>query len=207
MKKRIKTTKPKSILKSARLSPLLLAVGAAIVLAFAVVASAHQPKSNALVPCDKGVNCGPPSAGPPTPSGSPNPSPTPPGPNPTSGSGVAAGGSSTECKLTKPFFFFFPPWWEYLQGTHIDYPNQCIPTFKFPDDVAAVLLAAIDMLLRLAGFVAAIAIIISGAQFVFSGGNPERAVNARWRMYNALIGLAIVSVATAVVTFIGKQLS
>ena|SRR5579859_6515258 len=123
-----------------------------------------------------------------------------------------------KCPLPKPFFFFFPPWWEYLNGTEVIVPGpgkvgatkdilQCIPAFAFPDGFLGISLAILDMLLRLAGFVAIISIIIAGAMYIFSGGNPEKAASARWRLYNSLIGLAIVAVATAVVTFIGKQLA
>lgn len=114
--------------------------------------------------------------------------------------------SQTTSQCSIPFFFFFPPWYEYLT-LEPDNLGQCsVKNFSL-SDIWKVVLAIVDMLLRLAGFVAVISIIIAGAQYIFSGGNPEKAAAARWRLYNSLIGLAIVAVATAVVTFIGKQLT
>jgi hypothetical protein len=100
-----------------------------------------------------------------------------------------------KCDLPKPHFFFLPPWWEFMPGK-LDPLMECSPT-----------LAILDMLLRLAGFVAVISIIIAGFQHQFTMGSPEKASAARHRLYNSLIGLAIALVATAAVTFIGNQLT
>jgi hypothetical protein len=104
----------------------------------------------------------------------------------------------------KPFFFFIPPWWAYLETT--DTPLGCKINFDPPGDLWLVGLAVLDMLLRLAGFLAVISIIIAGVSHIFSGGNPEKAASARKRLYNSLIGLAIALIATAFVTFIGRRL-
>lgn len=103
-------------------------------------------------------------------------------------------------------FFFLPTWWEYLKLS-TDSIGQCSPVFTFPNDLLLVGLAILDMLLRLAGFVAVVSIMIAGAQHLFTAGNPEKAASARKRIYNSLIGLAIALVATGVVTFIGNQVA
>ena len=103
-------------------------------------------------------------------------------------------------------FFFFPPWWEYLDRT-TDALGQCAPAFAFPGDIWAVGLAIIDMLLRLAGFVAVVAIIIAGVRYMGAGGNPEKAASARKGLYNGLLGLVIALTATAIVAFIGNSLA
>src|SRR4051812_6745564 len=104
------------------------------------------------------------------------------------------------------FFNFLPHWWEYLTVAP-DPLNQCSPVFNFPNDVLAVALAMIDILLRIAGFVAVISIILAGFQHLFTGGNPENAANARKRLLYAILGLLIAMLATAVVTFLGNQLT
>ncbi|HET7827354.1 MAG TPA: hypothetical protein VFK97_00605 [Candidatus Saccharimonadales bacterium] len=104
-------------------------------------------------------------------------------------------------------FFFLPPWWEYLKNSTTDALGQCSPTFNFPNDLWLVGLAILDMLLRLAGFVAVISIIIAGIQHQFTMGDPQKAAAARRRLYNSLIGLAIALIATAAVTFIGNELT
>ncbi len=112
--------------------------------------------------------------------------------------------AATTCAHT---FFFFPSWWEYL--TPQPDPNSippCSVTFSPPGDFLAVGLAILDMLLRLAGFAAVIAIIIAGVEHLFSGGDPQKAAAARSRLWNSIIGLAIAMTATAIVAFIGRQL-
>lgn len=116
---------------------------------------------------------------------------------------VAPGAS---CPISHHSFFFLPPWWEYLNGAG-DALGQCSPAFSFPGSILPVGLAVLDMLLRVAGFIAVISIMIAGTQYLFAGGNPEKAAGARSRLYNSLIGLAIALTATAFVTFIGHQLT
>lgn len=114
----------------------------------------------------------------------------------------AASVSTTACP--KSNFFFIPPWYEYLD-LHSD-AGGCTPTFNFPDDILPVGLAIVDMLVRLAGFVAIVSIIIAGVTYVTAGGVVDKTATAKRRIYNSLAGLAIVSVAAGVVAFIGNKL-
>jgi len=102
-------------------------------------------------------------------------------------------------------FFFLPPWWEYLNGAY-DQLGKCSPSVSFPHVVLPIGLALIDIMIRVAGLVAIVSIIIAGIGYVTSGGNAENAAKARGRIYNALIGLAIVFVAAGLVAFIGNSL-
>jgi hypothetical protein len=103
-------------------------------------------------------------------------------------------------------FFFFPHWWKYITTSTVDSSGKCVPTLVFPNDIPAVGLAILDMLLRAAGLVAIISIIAAGVIYITASGNPEKAASARKRIYNSLIGLAIVFIAAAVVAFIGNSL-
>lgn len=105
-------------------------------------------------------------------------------------------------------FFFLPPWWQYLPegSVELDALGQCVPTFIFPDHLLPIGLAVLDMLLRVAGFLAVISIIVSGLMYILASGNPEKAASARGRIYNSFIGLAIALTATAIVTFLGRSL-
>ncbi|MEK7561349.1 MAG: hypothetical protein AAB541_00605 [Patescibacteria group bacterium] len=98
-------------------------------------------------------------------------------------------------------FFFFPSWWEYLKTG-----PDCSIIFKFPNDILPVSLAIVDMLLRVAGLVAIVSIIIAGVAYITAGGAVEKTASARKRIYNALIGLAIVAIASGFVAFIGNSL-
>lgn len=111
-----------------------------------------------------------------------------------------------KCTLPPSTFFFLPPWWEYLNGA-TDEIGQCSPAVNFPHVILPIGLAILDILIRLAGFVAIVSIIIAGVGYITSSGNPEKAASARKRIYNALIGLAIVFIAAGAVAFIGNSLS
>jgi hypothetical protein len=102
-------------------------------------------------------------------------------------------------------FFFLPPWWEYINPGKISADCNNI-IFSFPGDLLAVGLAIVDMLLRIAGLVAIVSIIIAGVSYITSGGMVEKAASARKRIYNSLIGLAIVAIASGFVAFIGNTL-
>lgn len=102
-------------------------------------------------------------------------------------------------------FFFIPNWWEYLPNQPS--PPNCNVTINFPGDILAIGLAILDMLLRIGGFVAVISIIIAGVQYITSSGSTDNTTNARKRLTNSLIGLAIVLIASGVVAFIGNTTS
>jgi hypothetical protein len=101
-------------------------------------------------------------------------------------------------------FFFLPSWWEFLPKQPS--PPICNISFTFPGDILSIGLAILDMLLRVGGFVAVISIIVAGVQYIMASGNPEKGASARKRLTNSLIGLAIVLIATGVVSFIGNQI-
>lgn len=113
---------------------------------------------------------------------------------------------SAAAACQKNGFFFLPTWWEYLKTT-TDKLGQCKVIVNFPGDLLLVGLAVLDILLRVAGFVAVVAIITAGIQYLFTGGNPEKAASARKRLLTALIGLLIALTATAAISFIGRGLA
>jgi hypothetical protein len=119
--------------------------------------------------------------------------------------GIFFAAAGDACNLPVHYFFFLPSWWEYLNG-QVNTGGVCEIDFAFPGDIWLVGLAILDILLRIAGFVAVVSIIIAGAQLITSEGNAEKATSARNRLMNALIGLAIAVIAAAVVTFVGKSL-
>jgi hypothetical protein len=107
---------------------------------------------------------------------------------------------------TSNFFFFLPPWYEFLSLAP-DSSGVCtVQNFTFPTDLLPVGLAILDDLIRLAGFAAIISIIVAGVSYITASGNPEKAASARRRIYNSLIGLAIAFVAAGVVAFIGNSI-
>lgn len=103
-------------------------------------------------------------------------------------------------------FFGLPHWWEYMGKGVRDGLNQCTPRFNDLSDIFPIGLAVLDILLRVAGFLAVISIIIAGVEYIIAVGNPEKITSARKRAINSLVGLGIALVATATVSFIGRSL-
>lgn len=97
-----------------------------------------------------------------------------------------------------------PTWYKYLGGDSSD--GRCVPVFTIPDDIGAVLLAVFEILLRIGALVAVGFIIYAGFQLILAQGEPERIKGARSTIINALIGLIITILATAVVNLIARNI-
>jgi hypothetical protein len=116
-----------------------------------------------------------------------------------------AGVVGQACALKGTSFLGIPHWWKYLGGKW-DQVGACSPDFKFPSDTWLIGLAIIDILLFVAGLIAVVMIIIAGINYITSMGNSDKAVAARKKITNALIGLGIILISSATVSFIGKSL-
>ena len=101
-------------------------------------------------------------------------------------------------------FFGFPHWWKYIKTGNYDGLGNCAPTVHFPDGIWVIAFAIIDMLLYLAGLVAVISIVIAGISYITAAGSADKITASRKRIVNSLLGLAIVVIASAVVSFIGN---
>ena len=108
------------------------------------------------------------------------------------------------------FFLRFPTWYQYLDDD-VTVGGKCTVKFAFPGDLARVVLALVEIMLRIGGLVAVGFIIYGGFQYILSqgdvgAGNVPKNTIARHTIINALIGLVIASIATFLVQFIGNQL-
>lgn len=97
-----------------------------------------------------------------------------------------------------------PTWYKYIDGTQTK--NGCDLVFEFPNDLGAIGLAVIEILLRIGTFAAVAFVIYGGFLFLTSQGEPDKAASARKTIINAVIGLVITLFATGIVSFIGGQL-
>ncbi len=107
----------------------------------------------------------------------------------------------------KGSFFSFPTWYKYLEGftSTVDGTEVCTPQIKGINDFWLIGLAIVEILLRIAILAAIIFVMMGGLKYVTSRGNPEKLGQAKTSIVDALIGLAIAIIATAVVGFIGGQ--
>ncbi len=120
-------------------------------------------------------------------------------------------------------FFGLEPWYNFMPSSEIrpkNDPNdscgiKCFNIFTQGDkndcgetasDVPGVLLAIVDDLLRIAGIVAIVFVIMGSFEYAGSRGNSEKAASAQSTIISALTGLAVALVAVALVSFIGNKL-
>lgn len=99
-------------------------------------------------------------------------------------------------------FFGFPHWYDYLQLGG----NCQVQNFQVPGDLVLVALALVDILIHIAGLAAVFFVIFGGIQYATSQGNPDATAKAQSTIVNALIGLALVIIAIATISFIGSKL-
>lgn len=128
------------------------------------------------------------------------------------GSGVAsaAGDACGKPKLLG----IFVPWYQYLKIGKDKVTGECgvsggfqlLPGGGQSSDLLMVGLAVVDDLIRLAGLIAVVFVVMGGIQYTTSQGNPDATAKAQSTVVNALVGLAISIVAVAFVAFIGRQI-
>lgn len=119
--------------------------------------------------------------------------------------------SSANCGQSSSGFLGFPTWYKYLSPTYYasdpdgDGPliAGCNLDVKFPESIPKILLAVVEIALRIGALVAVGYIVYGGFKFILSNGEPDRAAGARSTIINAIVGLVIAILATGIVSFIG----
>jgi hypothetical protein len=98
-----------------------------------------------------------------------------------------------------------PTWYKYLEGS-TDATGACsLLDVNMPDDLGKILLAVVEIMLRLGGIVALFFVIYGGFRYMTSQGESEKTKSARQTIQNAVIGLFISIIATGIVSFVGKE--
>lgn len=117
-----------------------------------------------------------------------------------------------ECKTGS--FLGFPTWYAYLEVGKkandkcaiIGPKDKDTNKFSFKLALPRIVLAVIEIMLRIAGIVTVGFVIFGGFKYITSQGEPEALKNAQSTIINALIGMAITILAVTMVTFIGGRL-
>lgn len=108
----------------------------------------------------------------------------------------------------------FPTWYEYLDTTttktfdpitNTKDVEVCTPQIDSAGDIFLVVLAVIDIALRIVGILAVVWVIWGGIQYATSQGEPDRTKAAKDTILNAVIGLVICLLSITLVSFIGGQ--
>lgn len=103
-------------------------------------------------------------------------------------------------------FFGLPAWYKYLPGTCTAESGLVLPPgYNILEALPLVLLAIVEIALRIAGIVAVFFVVYGGVSYTISQGEPDKVSKARGTIINALVGLVIATFATAIVAFIGNR--
>lgn len=102
-------------------------------------------------------------------------------------------------------FLDFPTWYKYLDPEFVD--GECKLNVAIPESLPKILLAVFEILLRVAGILAVVFVVVGGFQYLITTGEPDKAKGARTTIINALVGLVIAMLATAVVNLIGNNIT
>ena len=127
--------------------------------------------------------------------------------------------ASAACGQDKTFFGL-PTWYKYLefdQNCEIKIKERIVTydskgkVKKVNDQINfktiwLILFAVVEIILRLAGFLAFVFVLVGGFKYVLSQGNPEKTANALETIKNALIGVIIAIVASQLVSFLVGRL-
>ena len=106
-------------------------------------------------------------------------------------------------------FLGFPYWYKYLDvvvehdaTSDIDI---CSAKMKGIKDVWLVVAACVELLIRVASMIATGFVIYGGVTYITSQGAPDKSKKAQGTIINAVIGLVMTVVATAVVSYVAGR--
>ncbi|HSX45284.1 MAG TPA: hypothetical protein VLF39_04255 [Candidatus Saccharimonadales bacterium] len=103
-------------------------------------------------------------------------------------------------------FFALPRWYKYLSYSKSALTGKCEVTIHSWGQYWLIGLAALDIVMRIAGLVAVAFVIWGGFTYLISQGEPDKTAEARRTIVNALIGAVIAVIAASAVGFIGNRL-
>lgn len=101
-------------------------------------------------------------------------------------------------------FLNFPTWFEYLPGSTVN--GVCSPQIKSLSDIWLIAAAIIEILLRIAAILAVAYLMYGGFNYITSQGEPDKTSKAKSTIINALGGLVVAVMATAIVGFIAGSI-
>ena len=100
-------------------------------------------------------------------------------------------------------FIGLPTWYKYLDGEGSGL--ECTPVITGLPDIWLVVLAIVELLIRVAALASLTYVVIGGIKYMIARGNPDKLTTARMTIIYALVGLVIAVVAVAVINFAGNS--
>ncbi len=126
---------------------------------------------------------------------------------------------SPSCRTS---FMGLPTWYKYLdvgpQGADrcaitgprqyiVDSRGNTVSNLDVPTIAGRVALAVVEIMLRVAVIAAMAYVLYGGFRYITSQGEPDATKSARHTIQNALVGMIIALLASAIVAFIAKELT
>jgi ABC-type Fe3+ transport system permease subunit len=103
-------------------------------------------------------------------------------------------------------FFGLPKWYKYLPGQTDPNTGLCSPQLGSLNDVWLIVAAIVELLLRLAALVALGFVVWGGIQYLMSQGEPDKTTKARHTIINALVGLGVAVLSTAIIGYVAGKI-
>lgn len=127
------------------------------------------------------------------------------------GPGTTGGGFSNGCSPGSGSLAeaVFVPWYKYLPRETVlgkcspVFPTTAKANYDLGKGIPLILMAVIELLLRIAGLIAVGFIIFGSFQYITSQGSPDSLKGAKSTITNAIVGLVIAIFATGFVQFLG----
>ncbi len=123
--------------------------------------------------------------------------------------------AAATCDKGGSFLGILPKWYKYLPYEQDSTTGRCEVLYHTNlhngggidfNPLLPIGLAVLEMILHLAGVIAVVYVIYGAFRYITSQGEPENTKNARETILNALIGVAIVIIASAAVSFIANKI-
>jgi hypothetical protein len=104
--------------------------------------------------------------------------------------------------------FGIPTWYKYIDSQMVNGDCKLLGDFDINnfEQLLGIGIAIVEILLFFAGIIAVAYIIYGGFRYVLSQGEPENTKIAKDSILNAVIGLVIAILGSAIVRFIGSTL-
>lgn len=111
--------------------------------------------------------------------------------------------AALNCESGESSLFGLPAWHKYLTETVTE--SGCSVGIEKLTDIWLVVLAVLEIMTRLAGYIAVVFILYGAFTYVHSQGSPDKLAQAWDTIRMALIGLVLAVAATGIVTFVAGR--
>lgn len=114
--------------------------------------------------------------------------------------------AATGATCSEKLFLGLVPWYHYLTNLDANCNVTAFNPLGANSDFLLIMLAIIDDLLRVVGFLSVVFIIMAGLKYMTSQGSPDGVAKAQSTIINSLVGLGISLISIRFVAFIAANI-